>query len=67
MKNKTTKTITEKGFYTIGDLAKLFGVHHDTIRRWDRKGKIKSFRVIPNGRRLFRKDYVDKLIKSNGN
>ena len=37
---------------TISEAADLIGVHIETIRRWDREGKIKSSRTIGNHRRI---------------
>ena len=51
--------IPEK-LYTTGEVAKLFGVDPHTVRRWEKEGKIKSFRT-PSGQRRYKKIDVDKL------
>lgn len=37
---------------TIGEAAKYLGVSKDTLRRWEKRGKIKSYRT-PGGRRRY--------------
>ena len=43
---------------TTGGVAKIFGVHPGTIRRWSQKGIIKAYRIGPRGDRRFRRDDV---------
>ena len=38
---------------TVGELAHRLGVHPDTVRRWERKGYLKSLRHPMNNYRLF--------------
>jgi excisionase family DNA binding protein len=45
----------------IGDAAKYLGVSIDTIRRWEKKGRIESFRS-PGGHRYFQKAELDTLF-----
>ena len=44
----------------IGEVAKRFGVTPETVRNWDREGKIKSTRTLGNHRRFEQKD-IEKL------
>lgn len=44
----------------IGEAAKLLGVHIDTLRRWERSGKIRPVRT-PGGTRLYPLDELKKL------
>jgi putative resolvase len=44
---------------TIGELADLKAVSVDTIRRWEREGKIKSVRTDGNHRRYRLADFVE--------
>jgi len=37
----------------IQQAAKMFGVHPETMRRWDRAGKLKSVRVGERGHRKY--------------
>ncbi len=47
---------------TIGEVAHLFGVHANTVRRWSDKGIIKAYRIGPRGDRGFRRDDVAALF-----
>lgn len=49
-----------KNLLTIGEAAKILGVSIDTLRRWDKKGTLKSFRVSSTGHRYYSKQ--DLLI-----
>ena len=47
---------------SIGETAKLLGVSIQTLRRWDEKGALKSFRATPEGNRFYRKEDLDLFI-----
>lgn len=55
----------EKGkkILTIREVSELFGVHQQTLRRWDKEGKLKAIRVGKVGHRKYRKSDVDKLLE----
>lgn len=44
----------KKGLVTVGEAAKLFNVSIQTIRRWDKRGKLKAIRHPMNNYRLYR-------------
>ena len=46
---------------TIGEAAKHVGVSRDTLRRWEKKGKIKP-RRSPTNRRFYTKEELNQLI-----
>lgn len=46
---------------SIGQAAKYSGVSRDTLRRWEKAGKIKAFRS-PTNRRYYTKNQLDELI-----
>lgn len=46
---------------TIGQACKYVGVSRDTLRRWEKKGKIKPLRS-PSNRRYYTKDQLDELL-----
>lgn len=46
---------------SIGDIAKELGVHIETIRRWERSGKIKGERT-KGGHRRFRLEQVKAMV-----
>lgn len=54
---------------STSDVAKIFGVHPNTIRRWSEEGKLKTERVGSRGDRKFRREdvavfYLDRAIQS---
>ncbi len=50
----------KKGFYSISVVAKMFGVHQQTIRMYEKEGLITPKRSAGNTR-LFSEDDVDRL------
>lgn len=57
-----------KDYLTVKDAAALLGVTPITLRRWDRKGKLKSTRHPINRYRLYRRKelevFLTRLTKS---
>jgi len=51
----------ETKLLNIGQASKYLGVSIDTLRRWEKKGKIKTYRS-PGGHRYFRKTDLDKVF-----
>lgn len=49
-------------YYTISQAAELLGVHAQTIRKWDKEGKIKCIRTAGGHRRIHR-DEVMRIIE----
>ncbi len=47
--------------FSISKAAKYLGVFVLTVRNWEKKGFIKSFRT-PGGHRRFRKSELDKIV-----
>ncbi len=47
--------------FSISEAAEYLGVFALTLRNWDKKGKIKTFRT-PGGHRRFRKSDLDALL-----
>ena len=43
-----------KGLISIGEAASILGVSIDTLRRWDKSGKLKSVKTIGGHRKYFR-------------
>lgn len=48
---------------SIGEAAKFLGVSRDTLRRWEKRGKIKSYRT-PGGRRRYTMYDLELAMKS---
>ena len=51
--------------YTVGEVAKLLGVHVKTVQVWDRTGVLLFFRTHTN-RRILPKDKIIELLDSRG-
>ncbi len=49
-----------KDLYTAGEAARLLGISLDTLRRWDRQGRIRTRRDRAN-RRLVSASEIDRL------
>ena len=47
---------------SIGETAKLLGVSIQTLRRWDNKGILKSFRASPGGNRFYKGEDVNLFM-----
>lgn len=52
-----------KDYITIKIASMLLGVDRTTLRRWDKTGKLKSYRHPINNYRLYLKSDIDKIIK----
>jgi len=52
----------KKGLITVKKAAELFGVTIETIRRWDRTGKLKAIRHPMNNYRLYRLIDLQKVV-----
>lgn len=48
---------------SIGEAAKYLGVSRDTLRRWEKKGKIKAIRS-PTNRRYYTQKILDAIMKT---
>ena len=64
---KQAKPITT--MMTTSEVARIFDVHPNTIRRWSEQGIIKAHRVGTRGDRQFRRDevavvYLDRAIQN---
>ncbi|MFO1045216.1 MAG: helix-turn-helix domain-containing protein [Planctomycetaceae bacterium] len=51
-------------FLQVQEVAKLLGVSPNTIRNWGREDKLPEFRHPVNNYRLYRKQDVEKMLKS---
>jgi excisionase family DNA binding protein len=49
---------------SITEIAKLLGIFTMTLRRWDAKGILKSFRPTPTSQRRYRRLDVEKFLES---
>lgn len=51
-----------KRLYSIGETAKFLGVSIDTLRLWDKKNILLSFRPSPESKRYYRKEDIDNFL-----
>jgi len=49
-------------FLRTADVARLLGIHENTVRRWADDGSLKSYRVGKRGDRRFRRDDVERAL-----
>ena len=49
-------------YLTVGEAAIVLGVSKDTLRRWDRSGKLKSRRHPVTGYRLYLRSELDVFL-----
>ena len=52
-----------RDFLRIADAAEYLGVSPNTLRNWERAGKIAAHRHPVNGYRLFRQQELDSLLR----
>jgi excisionase family DNA binding protein len=52
-----------RDFLRISDAADYLGVSSNTLRNWERAGKIAAHRHPVNGYRLFRQEELDSLLQ----
>ncbi len=50
---------------TISEAAELFKVHKDTLRNWEKEGKIKPLRVGARQDRKYRPEDIEKIVDEN--
>jgi excisionase family DNA binding protein len=51
-------------FYTVKEAADTLGVCSDTLRRWDRNGKLKPVRHPLNNYRLYKRGDIENVLKA---
>ena len=52
-----------KDYITIKDASEVLGVDKMTLRRWDKAGKLKSYRHPINRYRLYVKSDLEELLR----
>jgi len=52
----------DKKWYTISGAAKYLGVSPDTLRRWEKAGKISAPKRTAGGARRYSKELLDQIL-----
>jgi DNA (cytosine-5)-methyltransferase 1 len=52
-----------KGYYSLSEAAEILGKSKETLRRWDREGKLDAVREPVSNYRVYRKEDINSLIK----
>jgi len=52
-----------KDYLEIGEAARFLGVSEMTLRRWDKAGKLRSYRNPANNYRLYKKSELNLFLK----
>jgi len=55
------KELTE--LLTIQDVARLLKVHIETLRRWDKSGKLKAIKINNRGDRRYRMEDINEYLR----
>lgn len=50
---------------SIGEASTLLGISIDTLREWDKKGILRSFRPSPTSKRYYQKEDIDHFLKKS--
>lgn len=51
----------------IREAAEMLGVNPETLRRWDREGRLIAIKVGKRGDRRYKAEDIEKLIKEKKN
>jgi len=58
------KNISLPKLLTIQQAAKVLSVHVETLRRWDKGGKLKAVRINERGDRRYKPEDIKKFINN---
>ena len=56
------KNTTLPKLLTIRQAAEILNVHVETLRRWDKAGKLKAIRVNERGDRRYKPEDLEKMM-----
>lgn len=56
------KNTTLPKLLTIRQAAEILNVHVETLRRWDKSGKLKAIRVNERGDRRYKPEDLEKMM-----
>ena len=55
--NKEKRIISLLNYYSISEVADILGKSTETLRRWDREGKLSAVREPISNYRIYKKDH----------
>lgn len=64
-KNKNEKPSLSK-LLTIRQAAEILNVHVETLRRWDKSGKLKAIKINSRGDRRYQVEGLEAFIQKKG-
>lgn len=47
---------------TVREVARLFHIHPNTLRRWSNKGRIRTYRISSRGDRRFKREEIVQFL-----
>lgn len=52
-----------RGTLTVGEAARLLGIHTNTLRRWADQGIVRAYLISARGDRRFRRTEIENFLK----
>jgi len=52
-----------RNLLTSGDVARLLNIHVNTVRRWNKQGIIRAYRIGSRGDRRFEREEITRLLE----
>ena len=52
-----------RDYLTVGEAAVALGISRSTLRNWDKTGKLKPYRHLVNGYRLYSRNELEALLQ----
>lgn len=59
------KNTTLPKLLTIRQTAEILNVHVETLRRWDKAGKLKAIRMNERGDRRYKPEDLERIVKND--
>lgn len=54
--------VVMKKYYSLSETSEILGKSKETLRRWDREGKLEAFREPMSQYRVYKKEVIDNLL-----
>lgn len=59
-----TTQIPENTYLTSSEFAKAIGIHIQTLRHWDKTGKLKPHHKTPGGKRFYTRNQINTFLNN---